>query len=212
MLQCNISGMDNRGIYTSLKTGKRIYLRPIRPQDSARLRESIANLSDQSRYFRFFSGMKIVPDAVLDRLLAVDGVDHLAWAALDLAEHDLPAIGVVRVIRDPKSGVAELAIATLDAFHNTGLARILMATIAQDCLHAGFHTLVANVLSENKKARSLFAALGGTCTHSEGAYMTFTFDVALMDVRLRAMDGLSGLAEVYAAFDRFDLSAPRLAG
>ena len=85
MLQRNISGMDNRAIYTSLKTGKRIYLRPIRPQDGLRIRESIANLSDQSRYYRFFSGMKNVPDSVLERLLAVDGVNHLAWGALDLA-------------------------------------------------------------------------------------------------------------------------------
>ena len=212
MLQCNMCGMDNRAIYTSLKTGKRVYLRPIRPQDGLRIRESIANLSDQSRYYRFFSGMKNVPDSVLDRLLAVDGVNHLAWGALDLAEHDLPAIGVVRVIRDPQTGVAELAIATLDAFHNTGLARILMAAISSDCLEAGISTLKADVLSENKKARSLFKALGGTCTQSEGAYMTFTFDVALMDQLLRSMQGLDGVRDVFSAFDRFGAYPPRLAG
>ena len=154
MLQCNIWSMDNRAIYTSLKTGKRIYLRPIRPQDSLRIRETIANLSERSRYYRFFSGMKKVPDSVLERLVAVDGVNHLAWGALDLGEHDLPAIGVIRVVRDPKSGVAELAIATLDAFHNTGLARILMAVIICDCLHAGIETMQANVLAENKKVEN----------------------------------------------------------
>ena len=212
MLQRNISGMDNRAIYTSLKTGKRIYLRPIRPQDGLRIRESIANLSDQSRYYRFFSGMKNVPDSVLERLLAVDGVNHLAWGALDLAAHDLPAIGIVRVIRDPQTGVAELAIATLDAFHNTGLARILMAAIASDCLAAGITTLKADVLSENKKARSLFKALGGTCTQSEGAYMSFTFDVARMDQLLRTMQGLEGVRDVFSAFDRFGAYPPRLAG
>lgn len=212
MLQCNISIMDNRAIYTSLKTGKRIYLRPIRPQDGLRLRESIANLSDESRYYRFFSGMKNVPDSVLERLLAVDGVDHLAWGALDLAEHDLPAIGVVRVIRDRDTGVAELAIATLDAYHNTGLARILMAAISSDCLAAGIGTLKADVLSENKKARSLFRTLGGTCTQSEGAYMVFTFDVVRMDQLLRAMQELDGVRDVFSAFDRFAAYPPRLAG
>ncbi len=212
MLRCNISVMDNRAIYTSLKTGKRIYLRPIRPQDGLRIRESIANLSDESRYFRFFSGMKKVPAPVLERLLAVDGVHHLAWGALDLAEHDLPAIGVVRVIRDPKTGIAELAIATLDAFHNTGLARILMATMASDCLAAGIRTLEANVLSENKKARSLFSALGGTCTQRDGAFMRFSFDVARMDRLLRSMQGLDGVSDVFAAFDRFGAYQPRLAG
>jgi len=211
MLQRNICVMDNRAIYTSLKTGKRIYLRPIRPQDGLRIRESIANLSDQSRYYRFFAGMKNVPDSVLQRLLAVDGVNHLAWGALDLAAHDLPAIGIVRVIRDPQTGVAELAIATLDAFHNTGLSRILMAAIASDCLEAGITTLTADVLSENKKARSLFKALGGTCTHSEGAYMAFTFDVVRMDQLLRSMQGLDGIRDVFAAFDRFGAYPPRLA-
>ena len=212
MSRRNICQMDNRAIYTSLKTAKRIYLRPIRPQDGLRIRESIANLSDESRYYRFFSGMKKIPDSVLERLVAVDGVDHLAWGALDLAAHDLPAIGVVRVIRDPKTGIAELAIATQDAFHNTRLARILIATIASDSLAAGIRTLEANVLSENKKARSLFRALGGTCTQRDGACMTFTFDVARMDRLLRSMEGLDGVSDVFAAFDRFGAHQPRLAG
>jgi acetyltransferase len=203
--------MDNRAIYTSLKTGKRVYLRPVRPQDSARIRESIASLSDESRYFRFFSGMKKVPDSVLERLVAVDGVDHLAWAALDLAEHDLPAVGVVRVVRKPGTQTAELAIATLDAYHNTGLARILMATIACDCVDAGIRTLEANVLAENRKARNLFKVLGGTCTQSDGAFMTYAFDVAMMNELIRSMDGLDGRRDVFAAFDRFAAYQPRLA-
>jgi len=212
MLQCNMWHMDNRAIYTSLKTGKRIYLRPIRPQDSLRIRETIANLSERSRYYRFFSGMKKVPDSVLERLVAVDGVNHLAWGALDLGEHDLPAIGVIRVVRDPKSGVAELAIATLDAFHNTGLARILMAVIICDCLHAGIETMQANVLAENKKARALFTTFGGICTHSEGAYLTYTLDVAKMDALIHGVDIPGAVRDVFAAFDRFSASEPRLAG
>lgn len=211
MLRCNIERMDNRAIYTSLKTGKRIYLRPVRPQDSLRIRESIASLSDESRYFRFFSGMKKVPDSVLKRLVAVDGVDHIAWAALDLAEHDLPAVGVVRAVRMPGTQRAELAIATLDAFHHTGLARILMTTIGCDCAEAGIATLEANVLAENRKARRLFKVLGGTCTQSDGAFMTYTFDVALMNDLIAAMDGLDGRRDVFAAFDRFSAYQPRLA-
>jgi len=45
-----------------------------------------------------------------------------------------------------------------------------MAAISSDCLEAGISTLRRR-LSENKKARSLFRALGGTCTQSEGALM-----------------------------------------
>tara|TARA_R110000796_G_scaffold18507_11_gene56077 strand:- start:721 stop:1275 length:555 start_codon:yes stop_codon:yes gene_type:complete len=184
----------------------------VRPQDGLRIRESIANLSDESRYFRFFSGMKKVPDSVLERLVAVDGVDHLAWAALDLAKHDLPAVGVVRAVRMPGTQKAELAIATLDAYHNTGLARILMATIGCDCADAGIDTLEANVLAENRKARSLFKVLGGTCIQSDGAYMTYSFNVALMNTLITAMDGLDGRRDVFAAFDRFAAYQPRLAG
>ena len=212
MLRCNIWRMDNRAIYTSLKTGKRIYLRPIRPQDSLRIRDTIANLSEQSRYYRFFSGMKKVPEPVLERLVAVDGVNHLAWGALDLGEHDLPAIGVIRVVRDPESGVAELAIATLDAFHNTGLARILMAVIICDCLQAGIETMQANVLAENKKARALFKTFGGVCTHSDGAYLTYTLDVAKMDELIHGVDIPEAVSDVFDAFDRFNAYKPRLAG
>ena len=87
-----------------------------------------------------------------------------------------------------------------------------MAAISSDCLEAGISTLKADVLSENKKARSLFKALGGTCTQSEGAYMSFTFDVARMDQLLRTMQGLEGVRDVFSAFDRFGAYPPRLAG
>ncbi|WP_162173841.1 GNAT family N-acetyltransferase [Hyphomonas johnsonii] len=199
--------MDNRSIYTNLETGRRVYLRPIRPHDSSRLREGIAQMSDTSRYFRFFSGMRQVPDSVLEKLVDVDGESHLGWVALDLGAHDLPVIGAVRVVRNPVSGAGELAIATLDAFHNTGLARILIATIVSDCRRVGIDRLYADTLAENKKARSLLRAIGGKASPSDGAYVKYTFDTAEMDALLRGMEAPRGIADVHAAFDRFAASA-----
>ncbi|MEM7687502.1 MAG: hypothetical protein AAF291_00640 [Pseudomonadota bacterium] len=65
-------------IETILNDGAPICIRRVRPDDEHRLRDGIARRSEQSRYFRFFSGMKIPPSAVIDRLVDVDGYDHIA--------------------------------------------------------------------------------------------------------------------------------------
>lgn len=87
---------------TRLKSGNAVYLRPIGPRDRAREVALIAGFSDHSRYLRFFTGAKTVPEAVIDQLVNVDGYHHIAWGALDLETAGAPLMGVVRAIRRGK--------------------------------------------------------------------------------------------------------------
>ncbi len=188
--------MSERTVSLRLKSGEPVLLRPIGPQDATRLREGIAQLSDHSRYLRFFTGARTMPQAVLDRLVDVDGHRHIAWGALDLSRPGLPAIGAGHAIRKQGTTEAELALAVLDAYHGKGVARLLLAAVIADSLDAGITRLTAETLSENTAARQLFRAMGGVSNHREGAVVSYRFDAALADQRLTNMGAGSAMAEL----------------
>lgn len=65
-------------IHTHLNDATPVCIRRVRREDEARLKEGIARLSPQSRYLRFFSGMREAPPQVLRALASADGHDHIA--------------------------------------------------------------------------------------------------------------------------------------
>jgi hypothetical protein len=66
-------------IHTALNDGTPVCIRRVNRADEARSKRGIAQLSPQSRYLRFFSGMREAPPHVLRLLVSPDGHNHLAW-------------------------------------------------------------------------------------------------------------------------------------
>ncbi|MGH7856517.1 MAG: hypothetical protein ACREQY_04240, partial [Candidatus Binatia bacterium] len=64
-----------------LADGTKIELRLLERSDAAKLRDGFRRLSPQTRYRRFFSPMPKLSEAMLRRLVAVDGRDHVAIVA-----------------------------------------------------------------------------------------------------------------------------------
>lgn len=159
----------------------------------------IAGFSDHSRYLRFFTGARTVPDAVIDRLVDVDGYNHIAWGALHLDGPGAPLMGVVRAMRQGNSDVADLAMGVADVHHGKGIARLLMTLVVHDALAVGISHFVADTLAENNAARKLFLAMGGHAVGRDGLVVTFAFDAALAAERLNAMVSASELADLRAA-------------
>lgn len=148
-------------VETVLRNGTPVCLRTIRPSDEDRIRAGIAQLSDRSRYLRFFSAFRDAPPAIVRRLSAVDGHDHIGWGAIrtDLDE-PLP-IGAAHAIRSSeRHDQAELAVALLDEYHGQGLARMLIAAVLLDCAEEGIHRLEMQTLAENQSAQRLVTSLG----------------------------------------------------
>lgn len=179
--------MNDRGVSTFLRTGEAVYLRPIGAWDRARETQIISRFSDHSRYLRFFTGARTIPEAVIDRLVDVDGHNHIAWAALDLNEDGAPFMGVVRAIRRAGTDEADLAMGVLDRFHGKGLARLLMTAVVHDARAAGITRFTAETLSENMPARSLFKAIGGQAAGRDISVVRYAFDAETVAARLDAI-------------------------
>lgn len=188
-------------IETRLNDGTPVCIRRVRKDDEQRLKDGIARLSPQSRYLRFFSGMREAPPQVLRALVTVDGHDHIAWGALRSDLPDTPALGVVHAFReqdDPET--AEFSVAVIDEYHGRGLARLLTAVLLLDCRREGLEQLAVQILPENRPALALVRSLGAQGTGLEAGVSGFEIDIAEALEALRAERDVPGLDAVFARF------------
>lgn len=193
---------DDRVIHTRLEDGRAICIRSVRPDDEERLREGVAQLSDRSRYLRFFTPAPTMPDHVIEKLADVDGHRHLAWGAILADDPEDQAIGIVHAVRSEKnSRRAEFAITVLDDFHGQGLARMLSAVLLINCKQEGIATLDAQVLLENRPAIRLLRSLGAEQCRSEDSVGEYALNIAAALETLRSAQQPAGLRQIFAAFD-----------
>lgn len=187
-------------IETVLNDGTAVCLRTIRPSDEERIREGIAQLSDRSRYLRFFSAFREAPPAIVRRLSAVDGHDHIGWGAIRTDLDDPLPIGAAHAIRSAQiPEEAELAVALLDDYHGQGLARMLIAAILLDCAEEGITRLQMQTLAENQAAQRLVTSLGAEKTPVLDSVDHYSLDV---QTAIRSLSGARqprGVRDVLAA-------------
>lgn len=189
-------------ITTQLNDGTPVCIRRVRKDDEQRLRDGIARLSPQSRYLRFFSGMREAPPQVIKALITVDGHDHIAWGALRSDLPDTPALGVVHAFREEDDpDTAEFSVAVVDEYHGRGLARLLTAVLLLDCQREGLEHLSVNILPENRPALTLARSLGAEGTGQGGGVSQMDITIAEALASLRAESDVPGLAAVFAQFD-----------
>ncbi len=184
-----------------LDNGTHVCLRRVRHSDLKRIEQGISQLSDQSRYLRFFSSSKTIPPSVVEKLASVDGINHLAWGVVNMDEKDRPAIAAAHVFR--KAGnqdAGEFAITVLDQYHGQGVARILMMAIFIDCYCEGLRHLRVDILRSNKKAYGLIRAIGAKPCSLEGPVAQYNLVITDAISALQKMDSPAAIPDIIASF------------
>ena len=146
----------------------RVLIRPIAADDKERLERGLEQLSQESRYRRFFAPIDHFTDAELAYLTELDYSDHFAWGAIALDEPDQPGIGVGRYIRsqdDPKS--AEAAVVVADAWQSKGIGGVLLRVLAETAHAKGIERFEALVLATNEPALEFMRRFGASLESDE---------------------------------------------
>ncbi len=144
-----------------LRDGTRVRVRPIQPDDRARLQVGLHRLSPTSRYHRFHAAVSELSDAQLRYLTEVDQVNHLAWIALDPVLPGEPAVGVARCIRLPTAPhTAEVAVTVLDDYQGRGIGTLLLGVLSRAAAAQGIRTYRAYVEEDNDAMLRIFRDLG----------------------------------------------------
>jgi acetyltransferase len=142
-------------------SGRRILLRPIRPEDEPNHQRFFTHLSKEDIRFRFFGVVKALDHSQIARYTQIDYDREMAFVAIcELGDGGPETLGVVRAITDPDNRHAEFAIIVRSDMKGKGLGRRLMRKIIDYCRIRGTGALVGEVLEYNERMLALAREFG----------------------------------------------------
>ncbi|NBM14174.1 bifunctional GNAT family N-acetyltransferase/acetate--CoA ligase family protein [Streptomyces sp. GC420] len=147
-----------------LRDGGTARIRPITPDDAQRLVDFYEQVSDESKYYRFFAPYPHLSDRDVHRFTHHDYVDRVGLAAVVGDEF----IATVRYDRIGPDGTpaaapadeAEVAFLVQDDHQGRGLASALLEHIAAVARERGIRRFAAEVLPNNLKMIKVFTDAG----------------------------------------------------
>lgn len=145
-----------------LEDGRRVLIRPVRPEDVQRNAAFIEQLSPPSKHFLFLGGIAQLSPNELRRLCDPDFSLDMAYIALGLDDMGETGeqVGICRYAgADPVRG-AEISVAVADAWQGQGLGRILLQRLIDYARAHGLPRLYSIDSVGNTRMRKLAHELG----------------------------------------------------
>jgi GNAT superfamily N-acetyltransferase len=167
--------------FETLRDGRRVEIRALKPADRAGLLEAVAQMSEEARYRRFFAPKRSFSEKEIEYYLNVDFVRHVALVAV-VDEAAGPVIAGGGRFIESEPGRAEVAFGVDDAHQGQGIASALMRHLVVIARKAGVKALIAEVLSENAPMLKVFERCGlAMTTRREGGVVHVTLDLSRRD-------------------------------
>jgi GNAT superfamily N-acetyltransferase len=152
----------NYSAIETLRDGRRIEIRAVRPDDQADMLAAVERTSAASLRRRFFAVKRFFTDKEISFFLNVDFVDHVALVAVLTEAGRTTIVGGGRYVL-VRPGTAEVAFAVVDEFQGQGVGAALMHHITAVARDAGLQELIAEVLPENSPMLKVFERSGLRC-------------------------------------------------
>jgi len=135
----------------ALQDGRRVAIRPIRPDDAPRLRAFHARLSPETIYRRFLGVHPVLTEAEAARFTNIDPQTEMAFVALYAGETEEQIAGVARyaALGPARPGEAEAAVVVEDRFQGQGLGTLLLERLLAHARAHGVYAFVAEISSHN---------------------------------------------------------------
>jgi acetyltransferase len=140
----------------TLPDGRRVTLRPIRPDDEAGEQRFFDTLSGESRQLRFLKFAEAVNEKLIHFFTHIDYDRHMAF----VCEHQGRLVGEARYVANPGGASCEFGVVIADDWHQSGIAGLLMEALIEAARARGFETMEGLVLRENRPMTRFVRALG----------------------------------------------------
>ncbi|WP_316527273.1 GNAT family N-acetyltransferase [Kitasatospora brasiliensis] len=182
-----------------LRDGGTARIRPITPADAGRLVDFYEQVSDQSKYFRFFAPYPRLSDKDVRRFTHHDFVNRVGLAVV-VRDRFIATVRYDRIDADGRpceTGTdAEVAFLVQDAHQGRGVASALLEHIAAVAQERGIRRFQAEVLPENRKMVKVFTDAGYTQRRSfADGVVHLEFDLEQTDRSLAVMRAREHRAE-----------------
>ena len=185
--------LDDLAEIVTLADGRRVRLRPIRPEDEAAHTVFASRLTPEDAYFRFFEFVSPARIPSLSfRFTHIDYSHEMAIIAVPADDDTRETLGVVRAVMDPDTGCAEFAVTVRSDLKGLGLGETLMRKMISYARDAGAVRLFGTILADNRRMLHLVKKLGFTVERAGGDVME-----AHMDLQDSAREAAFAMAQIY---------------
>jgi acetyltransferase len=144
--------------HLEMRDGRRVFVRPIRPEDEPLIHEFLRHVTSQDLRLRFFAPMKQFTHEFIARLTQLDYARAMAFVAFDEATNEI--VGVVRIHSDSIYESGEYAILLRSDLKGRGLGWALMQLIIEYAKSEGLKAISGEVLQENTVMLEMCRELG----------------------------------------------------
>ncbi|HEX7740399.1 MAG TPA: GNAT family N-acetyltransferase [Marmoricola sp.] len=191
-----------------LRDGRTAHLRPIAGEDADALVSFYDEVSEESRYLRFFSPMPRLSEKDLHRFTNVDHRDRVAFV-MTVAEQII-AVGRYDTV---KPGRAEVAFLVQDKHQGRGIGQLLLEHLGQAARERGVHLFVAEVLAQNRAMLQVFREQGYQVTGEfEDGVVHLEFRIDPTDTAIGVMSAREHRAEAASIEAFFNASSIAVIG
>jgi RimJ/RimL family protein N-acetyltransferase len=151
--------VKNYSVVDTLRGGRSVKIRALRPEDRDDFMAAIGRASSQSLYRRFFAVRRHFTEDETSFYLNVDFVRHVALIATVEENANATIIGGARyIVEEPAR--AEVALTVIDAYQGQGVGAALLRHLVAIARAAGIRELIAYVLPDNTAMLRVFERSG----------------------------------------------------
>ena len=141
--------------------GKKMLVRPVRPEDEPLFHDAFSRLSPHAVRLRFFAPIKALTHQMAAHFCQIDYEREMAFVLVEPAKRGQGprGHGVARILADPDNTKAEFAITIVSDMTGQGLGALLMHRIIDYARDRGIGEIYGEVLAENTAMLSLARSL-----------------------------------------------------
>jgi acetyltransferase len=136
-------------------------IRPVRPEDADAVQFFVEHLSPESRYNRYMSSIKQLPQSTLVRFTQLDYDREMALALVKIQAdtQSEEMLGFARYTSDPDKTSCEFALVIADSWQGHGIGTLLMQALFETARAQGITQMTGEVLRNNKGMLKLMKKL-----------------------------------------------------
>ena len=166
----------------TFKEGLVVRFRAIRPSDEEDMRRLFYRFSDQTVYYRYFSPIKTMPHAQMQKYVNVDYRHVMSLAGLIGSPGKGRIIAEARYVKEHQRPIADVAFVVDEQYQGYGIATYMYRMLIRLARERGVQRFTADVLASNKAMMMVFekAGLPFSARLEEGIY---TLSIPLEDRR-----------------------------
>jgi acetyltransferase len=136
----------------TLEDGTQVTLRPIRPDDAARLQAGFLKLTPETIYLRFMKIAVQLTDREAENFANVDYQANMAFVCSIQEDGEEQLIVSARYASRPdEPGIAEVGIVVRDDYQGRGLGGIVLNRLVRYARTHGIHEFAATILTSNMR-------------------------------------------------------------